>query len=58
MEAMPLARMREVFPAWKIRRDLRGPGFTAVHWESGRTITATTLADLADQITAADREDS
>lgn len=55
---MPLARMREVFPAWKIRRDLRGPGFTAVHWESGRTITATTLADLADQITAADREDS
>jgi hypothetical protein len=56
MEAMPLARLQEVFPAWHISRNIPGdtpePGFTAVERATGRRITTSTLAEMGARLAA------
>jgi hypothetical protein len=57
VDAVPLSRLRTMFPGWQITRDSMETysGFTAVHRASGGRITASTLAELAEQLTAVER---
>jgi hypothetical protein len=53
MEAMPLAKLQEVFPDWRITRNIPPePGFTAVERATGRLITASTLTEMGTRLAA------
>ena len=61
MEALPLACLREMFPAWHIIRNIPGmpdSGFTAIERKTGHRITASALGELADLLETASKADS